>query len=123
MDRLEEIIRANPQINQQLPTPRVIESTDDVINLDEPFTLELPPIDTSLFGHVLLLFVNAEGGDSPHDLAFVPAVADQPATHIVDNDTLSPPFTRDHTAVLKAYVQDKITLKWQRTPDSVIYAF
>lgn len=119
----EEITRSNPSIDNRLPTPGVIESTDDIINLDVPFTVELPPVDTNIYSHVILMFVNADGSDSPQALTLLTAVAGQASTYVVDNNTLSPPFDRDQTAVVRAYLRIKEGTEWHRTPDSVIYAF
>lgn len=120
---LTEARSADPTINNQFPAPRVVESTDDVINLDVPFTLQLPAIDSDSYSDVLLVFVNADGSLSPQAVAHKQAEQGKPTEGQVDNSTLSPPFDRDQSAVVQGFIRLRQTDIWQRTPDSVIYSF
>ena len=114
---------AGPAINSQFPAPRVIEATDDVINLDVPFTLQLPAINSDSKFDVLLVFINADSTFSPQAIVHLPAVKGVPTEGKVDNSTLLPPFHRDQNAVLQCFLRIRETDIWQRTPDSVIYRF
>jgi hypothetical protein len=122
-DMLEEAMQAAPTFNHQLPTPNVVEATDDIINLSEPFTLQLPPVNSDAYSDVLLVFVNADGSYSPQALIHTQAVINAPAEGTVDNRKLSPPFDRDQSAVVQCFIRLRQTEIWQRTPDSVIYSF
>lgn len=120
---LKEAVSARPAINSQFPAPRVIEATDDVINLDVPFTLQLPAINSDSYTDVLLVFINADGSFSPQAVVHRQAVNGAPTEGQVDNSTLSPPFDRDQNAVVQCFIRLRQTDIWQRTPDSVIYSF
>jgi len=120
---LDEARSVGPAINNQFPAPRVIEATDDVINLDVPFTLQLPAIGSGTYTDVLLVFVNADGSFSPQAVVHRQQVNSVPTEGQVDNGTLSPPFDRDQSAVVQCFIRLKRPDVWQRTPDSVVYSF
>jgi hypothetical protein len=123
MPTYEEILATHPATDHQLPTPRVLEATDDVINLDVPFTLEMPPVSAESYSDVLLIFANADGSPSPSAAVAGPAVNGVPVRGVVENDKLNPPFDRDQTAVLKGFLRLRQPDVWVRTPDSPHYTF
>ena len=123
MKLLADAIAADPVIDSQFPAPRVVEAMDDVINLDVPFTLELPALHSNAYSDVLLLFVNTDGSNSPQLVVHQQAVSDLPTQGMVDNNSLSPPFDRDQSAVVRCFLRFRATGLWHRTPDSVHYMF
>jgi hypothetical protein len=112
-----------PAIDHQLPVPRVVEATGNVIDLDQPFTLELPAIISDTYTDVLLVFMNADGSYHPQAVVEGQAISNIPTRGIVDNRQLSPPFTVEHTAVIHAFIRVRQTDIWIRTPDSAFYTF
>lgn len=123
MKLLEEAVAADPVIEHQFPAPRVIEATDNVINLDVPFTMELPAMDSNAYSDVLLVFVNTDGSDIPQCAVHEQAISGVPTLGVVDNSTLSPAFDRDQSAVVRCFLRYRQTGLWHRTPDSVFYTF
>lgn len=120
---LEEARGSAPAIDHQFPAPYVVDATDEIINLDVPFTLELPAINSPSYSDVLLVFVNADGSFSPQAVVHKQAVSGVPTNGVVDNSKISPPFDRDHSAVVQCFIRMGQTNIWQRTPDSVTYSF
>lgn len=120
---LKQATLQNPAIDNQFPSPYVVEAADEVINPDVPFTLELPGIASDAYTDVLLVFTNADGSFSPQAVVHKQAVNGQPTQGEVDNRKLSPPFDRDHSAVVQGFIRMRQTDLWQRTPDSVVYTF
>lgn len=123
MNMLTEAIATSPAINHQLPVPRVIEAPDNVINLAEPFTLELPAMISDSYTDVLLVFLNADGSYRPQAVVQDHVVSNIPTRGTVDNNQLSPPFTAEQTAVLRCFIRLRQSDIWVRTPDSVFYNF
>lgn len=123
MSLIDDVYASDPPVDNQFPAPRVIDSTDDIINLDVPFTMELPALDSDAYTDVLLVFVNTDGSNYPQYVAHKQAVNGMPTRAEVDNNKLSPPFDRDHTAVVRCFVRLRDTDIWQRTPDSPFYTF
>lgn len=125
LDFLETYGRSldNATINLQLPVPRVIEEVNGVIDLDNPFTLELPAIISDSYTDVLLVFVNADGSHTPQAVVHSQAVSNLPTRGVVNNSTLLPPFTREHTARVQCFIRLGQTDIWQRTADSIVYSF
>jgi hypothetical protein len=117
-----EVLNSSPSINYQLPRPQVVEANGDVINLEAPFTLELPSILSDSYTDVLLVFVNTDGSYIPQAVVHTPFVSNLPTQGKVNNRDLSPPFTSAHTAVLQCFIRLRQTEIWQRTPDSVVYS-
>ena len=123
MSLIDDVYARDPVIDNQFPAPRVLESTDDIINLDVPFTMELPALDSDAYTDVLLVFVNTDGSNNPQYVAHEKAVSGTPTRAEVNNDKLSPPFDRDHSAVVRCFIRLRDSDVWQRTPDSVFYTF
>ena len=123
MNLLSTALAANPTISTQLPVPRVVEADADVIDLERPFTLELPAMISESYTDVLLVFVNADGSFSPQAVVQGRAYSNVPTRGTVNNNQLSPPFTRAHTAVLQCFIRIGQTDIWQRTADSIRYSF
>lgn len=123
MNMLMDVLSATPALNHQLPVPRVVEAVDAVINLDKPFTLELPAMISDSFTDVLLVFVNADGSFSPQAVVQGRVVSNVPTQGVVDNSRLSPPFNPEHTARVRAFIRLGQTDIWQRTADSPVYRF
>lgn len=123
MNLLDEAVAADPAIDNQLPTPSVVDATDDIVNLDAPFTVELPALDSDSYSDVLLWFVNTDGSDSPQCLIHRQPVSGEPARGMVDNNALSPAFDRDQSAVVRCYIKQRQSGRWLRTPDSAFYTF
>lgn len=123
MNMFTEVLNSSPSINYQLPRPRVVEAVGNVINLDAPFTLELPAILSDSYTDVLLVFVNTDGSYMPQAVVHAPFISNLPTQGVVDNRKLSPPFTAAHTAVLQCFIRLRQTEIWQRTPDSAVYRF
>lgn len=123
MSLIDDVFASDPVIDNQFPTPRVPEATDDIINLDVPFTMEPPDLGPGSYSDVLLVFVNTDGSNSPQYVAHKQAVSGTPTRAEVDNSRLSPPFDRDHNAVVRCFIRLRDTDIWQRTPDSPFYTF
>lgn len=123
MPTYDEFLTGNMVIDNRLPTPRVIEATDDVINLDAPFTLEMPAVSAATYSSVLLVFANADGGPYPCAMVEGQVVDGVPVQGVVENDRLDPPFDRDQTAVLRGFLRMRQPDVWVRTPDSPHYTF
>jgi hypothetical protein len=123
MNMLMEALATQPAINYQLPIPRVVEATGHVIDLDKPFTLELPAIISDSYTDVLLVFVNANGSYSPQAVVHGQAISNIPTRGTVNNRQLSPPFNAAHTAVIQCFIRVQQSDIWLRTPDSALYSF
>lgn len=123
MSLTDDVFASDRVIANQFPAPRVPEATDDIINLDVPFTMELPDLGPGSYSDVLLVFVNTDGSNSPQYVAHKQAVSGTPTCAEVDNSKLSPPFDRDHSAVVQCFIRLRDTDIWQRTPDSPFYMF
>ena len=123
MNAFEQATAANPAIDNQFPTPRVIEATDDIINLDVPFTMELPAMESDAYSDVVLIFANTDGSGYPQHVTQTVAVKGVPTQATVDNNALSPPFDRDQSAVVRCFIRIRSSDLWTRTPDSVFYTF
>lgn len=120
---LEEARAQNPAIDNQFPTPYVVEAIDDIVNLSAPFTLLLPAITSPSYTDVLLVFVNADGSRVPQEVIHKQAISGAPTTGEVENDKLDPKFEGHENAVVECFLQVRQTGIWERTPDSVIYSF
>lgn len=121
MNMLIEALASHPAIHHQLPVPRVVEAAGQVIDLNKPFSLELPAIISDSYTDVLLVFLNADGSYSPQAVVHGQAVSNVPTRGTVDNRQLSPPFNNHHTALIQCFIRVRQTDIWLRTPDSVTY--
>lgn len=112
------------QVDASLPAPCVVESHEQVIDLDAPFCVELPALNSRYYDAVVLALVCTEGTQlrawAIKEARFKHG---KPTQAHFDNQHLMCPFDRQMQACARAYLHRHDKDRWVMAPDSDLYSF